>query len=248
MARYFDYNYDGPPFELFGTGHLISLAVIAAVLALLLFGWRNPTEDGKRRARAVILLVFLAAEVSWHAWNIAWGAWSLQQHLPLHTCSISALAAIYVLLTRNYRVYEIVFFLGIAGASQTLITPEAAGYGLPHFRAIQTLWAHGMIVITLVYVTAIEGLRPTWGSIWRTMVFGNFYMLFVTGVNRLLGSNYMYTLRKPDSASLLDLLGPWPWYLFWAEFIALFLFILLYLPFAISDWRASNAPNRVHMP
>ena len=182
MARYFDYNYDGPPFELFGTGHLISLAVI------------------------------------------------------------------YVLLTRNYRVYEIVFFLGIAGASQTLVTPEAANYGLPHFRAIQTLWAHGMIVIALVYVTAIEGLRPTWGSIWRTMLFGNFYMLFVTGVNHLLGSNYMYTLRKPDSASLLDLLGPWPWYLFWAEFIALFLFILLYLPFAISDWRAGKAPDRARTP
>lgn len=248
FARYFDYNYDGPPFELFGTGHLVTVALVASVIAFLVFGWRNPTEEGKRRARWIIFLVFLAGEISWHAWNIAWGTWNIQQHLPLHTCSISALAALYVLLTRNYRVYEIVFFIGIAGASQTLITPEAAHYGLPHFRAIQTLWAHGMIVITLVYVTAIEGLRPTWGSIWRTMIFGNLYMLFVTGVNYLLGSNYMYTLSKPDTASLLDLLGPWPWYLFWAEFLALFLFVLLYLPFAISDWRAGTAPDRMRMP
>lgn len=241
MTRYFDYNYDGPPFELFGAGHLVALAIVVSIIVFLVFGWRDPSEDGKRLARRVLLFVFVAAEISWHAWNVACGTWNLQQHLPLHACSISALAAIYVLLTRDYRVYEVVFFVGIAGASQTLVTPEAANYGLPHFRAIQTLWAHGMIVITLVYVTAIEGLRPTWASIWRTMVIANLYMVLVTGVNYVLGSNYLYTLRKPASASLLDLLGPWPWYLFWAEFLALFLFVLLYLPFAVADRRAATA-------
>lgn len=244
LSEYFDYNYDGPPFELFGAGHLAAVSIILAIIAFLVLGWRNPTDEGRRRARWIIFFVFLAAEMSWHAWNIACGTWDLRQHLPLHTCSISALAALYVLLTRNYRVYEVVFFIGITGASQTLITPEAAHYGLPHFRAIQTLWAHGMIVITLVYVTTIEGLRPTWGSIGRTMIAGNLYMILVTGVNYLLGSNYMYTLRKPDSASLLDILGPWPWYLFWAEFIALSLFVLLYMPFAISDWRSRVAAVR----
>ena len=32
-------------------------------------------------------------------------------------------------------------------------------------------------------------------------------------MNRLLGSNYMFTMHKPASASLLDILGPYPWYL-----------------------------------
>ena len=243
MYRYFDTQYDGPAFELFGTGHLAAVAIIAAVLVFLIWGWKNPTDAGKRRGRLLILGVFLLVEVSWHLWNLAYGTWNVRQHLPLHSCSISALATLFILLTRNYRAYEIIFFIGIAGATQTLITPEAGGYGLPHFRAIQTLAAHGLIVIALVYMTTIEGMRPTWASVWKTMLIGNIYMLFVTGINYLLGSNYMYTLRKPDTASILDFMGPWPWYLLAGELLALSLFVLLYLPFAVSDWR--TRPKRL---
>ena len=241
IEKYFAHDYTGPPFELLGTGHVIALAIIGSIIAFLIWGWRDPSEVAKRRGRYLVLGVFLISELSWHAWNIAYGTWNIREHLPLHSCSIAALGTLYVLLTCNYRVYEIIFFIGIAGASQTLLTPEAGSYALPHFRAVQTLAAHGMIVIALVYMTVIEGMRPTWSSIWKTMLFGNLYMLFVTGVNLLLGSNYMYTLQKPATTSVLDVMGPWPWYLFNAQFLALFLFTLLYLPFAIADRRRPPA-------
>jgi hypothetical integral membrane protein (TIGR02206 family) len=241
MQRYFDYYHDGPAFALFGTGHLAALAIIAAVLMFLIWGWRDPSDLAKRRARWLIIGLFLILELSWHGWNLGNGGWSMQRHLPLHTCSISAWLSIYVLLTRSYRVYEIIFFIGIAGASQSLLTPDAGPYGLPHFRAIQTLATHGLIIIAMVYMTTIEKFRPTWSSVWRTMLIANIYLVLVTAVNVSLDSNYMYTLRKPSTASLLDAMGPWPWYLVVAEFAALAIFTLLYLPFAASDWREQKA-------
>lgn len=237
MHKYFDYQYDGAPFELFGPGHLLALAIIALTSAFLIWGWNDPSDRARRNGRMFLVSLFLVVELSWHAWNVANGTWNVRQHLPLHTCSISAWASIFVLLTRSYRIYEIIFFIGTAGAIQTLLTPDAGGYGLPHFRAIQTLAGHGMIVVTMVYMTAIEGMRPTWKSLWKTMVLINVYLVLVTAINYVLGSNYMYTLRKPATASLLDFMGPWPWYLLGAEFVALFMFTVLYLPIAFADRR-----------
>ena len=241
MQQYFDYQYNGPAFDLFGTGHLLSLAIVAAATAFLIWGWRNPGEEAKRRVRLLIAGVALLNEISWHGWHLLNGAWSIQQHLPLHLCAISVWGSIYVLLTRSFRAYEILFFIGLAGAIQTMLTPDAGIYGLPHFRAIQTLFAHGLIVIAMVYMTTIEGFRPTWRSLWKTLLLCNVYLVVVTGINYLLGSNYMYTLGKPATASLLDVMGPWPWYLLAGEFVALLMFALLYLPFAWSDWQVRTA-------
>ena len=242
MDRYFARHYDGPGFELFSLGHWLAIGVITSIVVFLIWGWRDPDESSRRRARFLIAGIMVLNEVGWHTWNIVHSAWSVQEHLPLHATSLSIWGSIFVLITRNYRVYEVVFFIGIVGAVQALITPAAGDYGLPHYRAFQTLISHGMIIVAMVYMTAIEGLRPHWSSIWKTMIAVNVLMLFVTAVNYLLGSNYMFTLRKPATASLFDAMGPWPWYLLFAEFVAVILFALLYLPFALADRRQSNAP------
>ena len=242
MQQYFDYHYDGPAFDLFGAGHLLSVAIVTVIAAYLIWGWRNPSERGRQRVRLLIVVTMLLIEVSWHGWNVLNDAWSYRQHLPLHSCSISVWGSIYVVWTRSFRVYEILFFIGTAGAVQTLLTPDAGIYGLPHFRALQTLSAHGMIVIAMTYMTVIEGFRPTWRSLWKTMLVGNVYLVVVTGLNYLIGSNYMYTLRKPATASLLDAMGPWPWYILAGEVVALLMFCLLYLPFAVGNRRAAATP------
>ena len=243
MQKYLDYHYDGPAFELFGAGHLLAVSIVAGTVAFLIRVRPDPDEAAKRRARLLMAGILLALEASWHGWNLIHGAWNVQQNLPLHACSISSWCTIYILLTRSYRVYEIIYFVGIAGAAQAVLTPDAGIYGLPHFRAVQTLALHGMIVIAMVYMTTIEGFRPTWSSVWKTVLVGNLFLLFVAGVNYLIGSNYMYTRQKPATSSLLDILGPWPWYLLAGELVAVMLVLLLYLPFALADRRARRSDS-----
>lgn len=233
MQKYFDYNYDGAPFDMFGEGHLLALFIIAAIIVLMIWFRKHPDDTAKRRARYLLAGLIVIVESSWHFWNLSNDTWNVQLHLPLHTCSMGIWLSIVMLTARSYRLYEVLYFIGIAGATQALLTPTLGPYGLPHFWAIQSLASHGLLVIALVYMTAIEGFRPTWISVWRTMLVLNAYMLLVTGINYLIGSNYMFTLRKPATVSLLDAMGSWPWYILAGEILAIVLFLILYLPFAI---------------
>ena len=142
-----------------------------------------------------------------------------------------------MLLTKSYRIYEFAYFIGIAGAMQAFLTPEAGQYGLWHFRAMQTLIVHGTLIVTPIYLTLKEGFRPTWKSMLRVIVGVNIYMVIVYFINLALGSNYLFIMHKPPSASLLDVLGPWPWYNLATEAIGLVIFLLLYLPWIIKDAR-----------
>jgi uncharacterized membrane protein YwaF len=58
----------------------------------------------------------------------------------------------------------------------------------------------------------------------------------------------MDTGQKPATPSLLDMLGPWPWYLLAGELIAVLLVLLLYLPFALADRRARRAGSTTTPP
>ena len=238
MIQYFAKEWTGEPFHLFGPGHLIAIGVL--VIINLSFIWLRKSEDQKFKdgVRYTIAGILLLSESSWHIWNIATDQWTIQRHLPLHLCSIFIWLGIYMLVSKNYRIYEFVYFLGVGGALQAVITPEAGIYGFPHFRVFQTLFSHGTLVTAGIFMTLVEGFRPYWSSFKRVFIWTNLYMVFVTIVNLLIGSNYLYTLRKPDTASLMDLLGPWPWYLLAVEGVALVICFLLYLPFLIQDQRA----------
>ena len=77
-------------------------------------------------------------------------------------------------------------------------------------------------------------------------VAGNLYMVLAGAVNWLAGTNFGYLSHKPAVPTLLDHLGPWPYYLIWYEVIALVVLPLLYLPFYFYDRvRGSQVETRL---
>jgi uncharacterized membrane protein YwaF len=65
------------------------------------------------------------------------------------------------------------------------------------------------------------------------------YTLIVGAIDAATGANYMFLRAKPSTGSLLDLLGPWPWYVGWAGLIAASLFSVLYFPFFLLRRRST---------
>ncbi|MFC1879562.1 TIGR02206 family membrane protein [Chloroflexota bacterium] len=240
MAQFFAKEWAGGTFVLFGPAHLLALGVVVFINILIVVFRRRFSERSKRIFRYTLAALLVVDELMWHWWNYSIGQWTVQTMLPLHLCSVLVFVSAYMLVTKNYRIFEFTYFLGIAGAMQALLTPDAGQYGFPHFRAFQVMVSHGAIVTSAIYMTFVEGLRPYWSSLRRVAIGTNLYMLFVMLVNWLLGSNYLFIARKPDTASLMDVLGPWPWYILSLEAVGLALCLLLYLPYAIRDRRTKT--------
>ncbi len=244
MGDFFVKDYTGDPFVLFDGIHVAALTIILLLnVALIRFGRRLPPR-GRMLCRYAMASVLLTNETLWHLWNWTTGQWSIQTMLPLHLCSVLVFLTALMLVVKSYPIYEFAYLLGIAGALQALLTPDAGIYGFPHFRFFQVFVSHGLIVTAAVYMTTVEGFRPYPKSILRVILMSNVYMAFVGVINTLIGSNYLYIAHKPETASLLDVLPAWPWYIFYIEFIGLVCMMLLYLPFAVQDIRERQIIHR----
>ncbi|NMB54036.1 MAG: TIGR02206 family membrane protein [Leptolinea sp.] len=245
---YFSRDYNGGAFVLFGRDHLLTLALVLTV-CVLIYCFRNRwTESAKKATRLGLFIVIYICEGSWQIWMWAIGSWTIQGMLPLWLCSAVSWTMPLLLIFRSRRYFEWAYYMGLIGAVMALLSPDLMQYGFPHYRFIEFMTLHGTIIVAIVYMTLIEGFRPTGRVLPVVLIITNLYWLMCAGVNNLIGSNYLYTQGKLPTPSLLDYLGPHPWYLLWMEVIGIILCVLLYLPFVWKDrqkgWIRSGEQGR----
>jgi hypothetical integral membrane protein (TIGR02206 family) len=222
-------------FRLFGPVHLFILGAVpflAGVLALI--QRRLPAESkGLRIGLAVVLLL---DSVAYYGYLVFHGQLTFPDHLPLELCDASLCLIIIALFTLNKTVFDLAYYGALAGATMALLTPNLLE-PFPSFGTTQFFVAHGLTVAGALYLAWSGLVRPRPGSVGRAMIAVNIYAAFVGAFDFIFKTDYMYLRAKPQNASLLDFLGPWPWYLVSAEGVALVVFLLLYLPF----WRLAKS-------
>ncbi|MFA9557054.1 TIGR02206 family membrane protein [Evansella sp. AB-rgal1] len=214
----------------------------AHIFILLLFGvcviwmYLHRQKSYMIKVRWVLLAILLLSEILLLIWTISNNMWTVRSNLPLNLCTISIYLSAFMLITRSYRVFEIIYFFGIGGALQALLTPDLF-YTFPHFRFVHFFIAHIAIILAILYMIWVYKMTPTWKSIVKSFITLNIIAFFVFLVNIQTGANYMFLARKPKGPSILDWLGPYPWYILSLEVLTLTMFILLYLPFYIKKKR-----------
>ena len=221
----------GPPLRLFGPTHLLILAsILVAGFATAAAARRWPALWSP--IRWTLAPIGAALGLTWYLFRVFGLHQPWQWALPLEICDLSLWMSIIALVWPRQRLLELAYFWGIAGASMALLTPYLIA-PLLSVPSITFLAGHAMIVIAVIFLLRTGRMRPRPGSWIFALLVINGLALFDYGVNRLLGTNYMYLIHKPPIRSLFNVMGPGPWYIFAADALAALLFFLLQLPFRL---------------
>jgi hypothetical integral membrane protein (TIGR02206 family) len=219
--------------------HLLTLAVIAVLTALLVVAARRGGAWTVPVAR-ILAIIIVANEAGWWVWLGFQHTWSFSYALPLHLCDVAAFVAAAALWTRRPLLVELTYFWGLAGTSNSLLTPNIADH-FPSYLYFQFYIAHAAIVAAALFLVVGLRITPRPGVLTRVIALTLALAAVDSIVNLLTGGNYMFLRQAPGVHSLLDLMGPWPWYVLGAAGLALVLFAALDLPFVVGR-RRTKAP------
>lgn len=198
-------------FESFSPEHLVILGVFllgAVVLGVLGRHWRG-RESGNRFAVGYALLIPVFT-VPFQILQLLPDDYDRGTSLPLQICDLSWMVAVHALATRRAWSVALLYFWGLTLTMQAVVTPSL-GQTFPDPRYFMFWGMHLLTVWAAVYLVAFAG-GPDWRGFRFTVAVTAFWAVLVMAFNGLADTNYGYLNGKPDSASLLDVLGPWPLY------------------------------------
>jgi hypothetical integral membrane protein (TIGR02206 family) len=224
-------------------GHIAALIVTAAAgaFALVLAGRLNTTW--LVRLSRVLALVILGAYLAEQGANALRGTWTVERSLPLHLTDAVTLVAVAALWSWGPLVVELTYFWGLSASLQAVLTPDL-DQAFPSIFYFTYFTAHSGAVVAAILLVFGLGMAPRRGAVGRAYVATAALAALAAAGDLVTGGNYMFLREKPSRPSLLDLMGPWPWYIGAAALLALVLYVLLDLPFG----RRRRSPAEPHAP
>jgi hypothetical integral membrane protein (TIGR02206 family) len=215
-------------FQSYAPSHLAALALcVLGVVLIVRLGHRG-TSAGMNRAFAVaILLVTIPLQVL----QFLPGEWNPRTSLPFQLCDLAWMFAVHALWTHSRLSATVTYLWGITLTTQGMLTPDLAS-DFPEPRFLMFWGMHILIIWAAFHL--VFGLRilPTWATYWRTVGITAVWAAAVMIYNTVADTNYGYLNGKPTSASALDLLGPWPFYVVAEIAIIIAVWALLTWPWA----------------
>ena len=218
-------------FVTFSIQHIVPLAIIFSIGFIVIFYAKAKLDKEKQKRLLfwIALIPFLGTFVK-YPMALFEEPLNIQEDLPFHLCNFLALTSPLIVWKESRYWIGIFYFWIMVGTLNANITPEIE-FGYPHWGYFTYWMTHSVLIIIPLYYIIVFGIRINLKDLKNAYVMINVFVLFTLTVNYLIGSNYMYTMKKPPVASLLDILGPWPSYLISGQLLALALFFLAYLPF-----------------
>ena len=213
----------------FSNEHVAAVVVTALAAVLLVLAARRRGEGWAVHASYALAVVIAIAYATEYLVNALDGTWSARFNLPLQLTDAVALVSIVALCTARQVLVEVLYFWALTASIQAVITPDL-DEAFPSLLYFTYFIVHSGAVTAACLLVFGRGLIPRAGAMWRAYGVTAAFAVLAGVADLLTGGNYMFLREKPVRASLLDVMGPWPWYIVAGAVVALALFLALAWP------------------
>lgn len=210
-------------FQLFGIHHLITVVIMLLVSIGILFLARKYPKVIK----GYLIIALIVMDLAYRLWGGFYQGSDLDVFFTLHLSSAAVVLTIITLIHYRQFFFDILIYWAFLAVPQAIITPGIIRYGFPHLRFFHILWIHFMVITAVFYMILIEKHEPSKISLKRALIVTHIYGGFVFIINLIFDTNYMFIGRKTSAATIIDFLGPWPYYILVLDVILITTFVVL---------------------
>ena len=203
----------------------------------IMFAKRASQKEEKitRRILAFSLVFLYSAEC---ALSIILGYYEFYEFFPMHLCSIMVILAPIALLSKKQIVFELVYLYGTFAAFCAILFPALFVQEYYDLRISLFMVKHGFIVIAPLYMIFVNGFRPSFNGVLKSIVIAiSFCILVVLPLDFIFDFNYFYLIHGPSGTPLATIESALGYGGYAAVLCALAVFVplILYLPFYITN-------------
>jgi hypothetical integral membrane protein (TIGR02206 family) len=198
-------------FSAYGPSHWVVLALFAVGVLVLVPLGRSQDYPAARRFSKVFAVVVLVAQLTIQVYSMT--RWRIDHSLPLQLSDLAGYVSAYALWSYRRWACTLMYYWGLTLSTQALVTPALRGPDFPDVEFLAFWIIHLVVIWAAVYLTWGRRIGPTWRGFRFTVLVTLCWAAAMLVFNHFVGTNYGFLNAKPAQSSLLDLMGPWPWYL-----------------------------------
>lgn len=214
-------------FILFSNEHLITVGI--GFISCILLVFLGFFTEKKVTFAKIVAIAVLGVKIAELLFRHHYYGETVAELLPLHLCPIVIILSIFMMFFHSEVLFQPVYFWSI-GAFFAILMPDIRD-GMSNFASQSFFITHFFILFSTAYAFVHFRFRPTKAGFlcsFLLLVTLAFIMYFV---NNKLGTNFLYVNHPPVTKSLMDFMGPWPYYIFSLAGIDIAISFFMYLPF-----------------
>ena len=214
-------------FILFSNEHLITVGI--GFISCILLVFLGFFTEKKATFAKIVAIAVLGVKIAELLFRHQYYGETVAELLPLHLCPIVIILSIFMMFFHSEVLFQPVYFWSI-GAFFAILMPDIRD-GMSNFASQSFFITHFFILFSTAYAFVHFRFRPTKAGFlcsFLLLVTLAFIMYFV---NNKLGTNFLYVNHPPVTKSLMDFMGPWPYYIFSLAGIDIAISFFMYLPF-----------------